>query len=87
MSEVKTINFNDKVYKIEDLTDRAKEGFNFLFKLQEDIQNQSYELQKTQAAQTEMLTKVKKILEEDKILEAKPEPEPEPAPEPEPEDA
>ena len=71
MSELKTINFDGKVYEIKNLTDKAKEGFNFLVKLQEDIQKQTYELQKTQAAQKEISATVKQILEEDETPELK----------------
>lgn len=64
---IKTINFDGKGYKVEDLTPRVVEGFNMLVKLQQELANISYELKKCQSAQVKTSEELKVAIEEDKI--------------------
>jgi hypothetical protein len=69
--EVKELNFNGKVYAIDDLTIRAKEGFNLLLKVQAKVNELASDLKVQQAAQIQLTADVQQILEEDKIEEVK----------------
>jgi hypothetical protein len=74
--QIKTINFDNQNYNIEDLTPRAIEGFNMLIKLNQELADITYQLKKCQAAQVHTSEELKGIIEEDKIkpvVEDKPE--------------
>ena len=74
--QIKTINFENENYKIEDLTPRVIEGFNMLIKLNQELADITYQLKKCQAAQVHTSEELKVIIKEDKIspvVEDKPE--------------
>lgn len=66
-SQIKTVNFENENYKIEDLTPRAIEGFNMLIKLNQELADVTYQLKKCQAAQVHTSQELKNIIKEDKI--------------------
>ena len=70
--QIKTIDFDGVKYVVEELTPRIIDGFNMLIKLQNEIAEQSYQLRKSQAAQTGLSVELKENLVADKI-EAVPE--------------
>jgi len=67
--EIQTVSLDGAKYGVEDLTPRVIEGFNMLVKLQAEIKEQAYEMQKLDAAQTVTIAQVKQFLKEDKIKE------------------
>ena len=67
--EIQTVSLDGAKYGVKDLTPRVIEGFNMLVKLQAEIKEQAYEMQKLDAAQTVTIAQVKQFLKEDKIKE------------------
>jgi len=65
--QIKTIDFDGVKYVVEELTPRIIDGFNMLIKLQNEIAEQSYQLKKSQAAQTGLSVELKENLAADKI--------------------
>ena len=65
--QIRTIDYDGIKYAVEDLPPRIIDGFNMLIKLQNDIAEQSYQLKKSQAAQTGLSIELKNNLEEDKV--------------------
>ena len=66
-NEIKTVTFDDKEYDIQDLTPRAIEAFNVLFKGQQNLNNLAMDVKLTQASIAALNGELKTILEEDKI--------------------
>jgi len=66
-NEIKTITFDDNEYDIQDLTPRAIEAFNVLFKGQQNLNNLAMDVKLTQASIAALNGELKTILEEDKI--------------------
>ena len=62
-NEIKTIN----EYDIQDLTPRAIEAFNVLFKGQQNLNNLAMDVKLTQASIAALNGELKTILKEDKI--------------------
>ena len=65
--QIRTIDYDGVKYAVEDLPPRIIDGFNMLIKLQNDIAEQSYQLKKSQAAQTGLSIELKNNLAEDKV--------------------
>ena len=65
--QIKTIDYEGVKYAVEDLPPRVIDGFNMLIKLQNEIAEQSYQLKKSQAAQTGLSIELKKNIVEDKV--------------------
>ena len=65
--QIKTIDYEGVKYAVEDLPSRVIDGFNMLIKLQNEIAEQSYQLKKSQAAQTGLSIELKKNIVEDKV--------------------
>jgi hypothetical protein len=68
--KIETIDYDGVKYAIEDLPPRIIEGFKMLIKLQNEIVEQSYQLKKSQAAQTGLSMELKKNIVEDKVKPA-----------------
>ena len=66
-NEIKTVTFDDNEYDIQDLTPRAIEAFNVLFKGQQNLNNLAMDVKLTQASIAALNGELKTILEEDKI--------------------
>lgn len=66
-NNVQEINFNGNKYVIEDLTPRAIEGFNTLFKAQQKLSDLTMEVKIVQGGHNHISAELQKILEEDKI--------------------
>lgn len=66
-NEIKTINFDGQEYDIADLTPRAVEGFNVLFKGQQNLNNLAIDVKLAQAGISALSGDLKTILKEDKI--------------------
>ena len=71
MSEIEKVTLDGITYKVDDLTPRIKELFNFTIKLQDDLQEKAYELKKTENARKESMRELKGVIQEDKIPEYK----------------
>lgn len=67
MSEIEKVTLDGITYKVDDLTSKVKELFNFTIKLQDDLQEKAYELKKTENARKESMRELKEAIEEDKI--------------------
>lgn len=65
--KIETINFDGSSYDVGALTPRVLEGFNMLVRVQQDVQEQSYQLKKSQAAQGTIAVEIKGMINEDKI--------------------
>ena len=65
--KIETINFDGEAYTVEDLTPRVIDGFNTLVRLQQDVQEQAYQLKKSQSAQGAISVEIKAMINEDKI--------------------
>ena len=65
--EQKTVTFDDNEYDIQDLTPRAIEAFNVLFKGQQNLNNLAMDVKLTQASIAALNGELKTILKEDKI--------------------
>jgi len=66
-NEIKTINFNGEEYDITDLTPRAVEALNVLFKGQQNLNSLAMDVKLAQAANANITAELSAILEEDKI--------------------
>ena len=66
-NEIKTVTFDDNEYDIQDLTPRAIEAFNVLFKGQQNLNNLAMDVKLTQERIAALNGELKTILEEDKI--------------------
>ena len=71
MSEIEKVTLDGITYKVDDLTSKVKELFNFTIKLQDDLQEKAYELKKTENARKESMRELKEAIQEDKIPEFK----------------
>ena len=71
MSEIEKVTLDGITYKVDDLTPKVKELFNFVVKLQEDLQEKAFELKKTENARKESMAELKAAIAEDKIPEYK----------------
>jgi hypothetical protein len=65
--EPQVLNFDGEAYNVEDLTPRAATEFNYLFRLQNELNELAYQLKKCQSAQNLASANIKNILKEDKI--------------------
>ena len=65
--EPQVLNFEGEAYNVEDLTPRAATEFNYLFRLQNELNELAYQLKKCQSAQNLASSNIKNILKEDKI--------------------
>ena len=66
-NEIKTINFNGEEYDITDLTPRAIEALNVLFKGQQNLNELAMSVKLAQAANAGITVELNAILKEDKI--------------------
>ena len=66
-NEIKTINYNGEEYDIADLTPRAVEAFNVLFKGQQNLNELATSVKLAQAANAGITVELNAILKEDKI--------------------
>ena len=66
-NEIKTINYNGEEYDIADLTPRAVEAFNVLFKGQQNLNELATSVKLAQAANAGITVEINAILKEDKI--------------------
>ena len=66
-NEIKTINYNGEEYDIADLTPRAVEAFNVLFKGQQNLNELAMSVKLAQAANASITAELNAILKEDKI--------------------
>ena len=66
-NEIKTINFNGEEYDITDLTPRAVEALNVLFKGQQNLNSLAIDVKLAQAANANITAELSAILKEDKI--------------------
>ena len=66
-NEIKTINFDGEENDISDLTPRAIESFNVLFKGQQNLNNLAIDVKLAQAGISALSGDLKTILKEDKI--------------------
>jgi len=66
-NEIKTINYNGEEYDIADLTPRAVEAFNVLFKGQQNLSELAINVKLAQAANAGVSAELNAILKEDKI--------------------
>ena len=66
-NEIKTINYNGEEYDIADLTPRAIEAFNVLFKGQQNLNELAMSVKLAQAANAGITAEINAILKEDKI--------------------
>ena len=71
MKEIEKVTLDGITYKVDDLTPKVKELFNFTIKLQDDLQEKAYELKKTENARKEAMRELKEAIKEDKIPEFK----------------
>ena len=62
-----TVDFDGNTYAVEDLTHGVIDKFNMLIKLQNEISEQSYQLKKSQAAQTSLSLALRENIEADKL--------------------
>ena len=66
-NEIKTINFNGSEYDIADLTPRAIDSLNVLFKGQQNLSNLAIDVKLAQASVASVTADLEAILKEDKI--------------------
>ena len=66
-NEIKTINFNGSEYDIADLTPRAIDSLNVLFKGQQNLSNLAMDVKLAQASVANVTADLETILKEDKI--------------------
>ena len=67
MSEIEKVTLDGITYKVDDLTPKVKELFNFTIKLQDDLQEKAFEFKKTENARKESMRELKEAITEDKI--------------------
>ena len=63
----KSLNFDGKVYHVEDLTPRAADGFTPLVRVSQEVNELAYQIRVKQAAEKQLQIEVKQILKEDKV--------------------
>ena len=61
------INFDGDDYNVQDLTPRVANEFNTLFRIQNELNDLSYQIKKCQAAQTVITEGLKEDIKEDKV--------------------
>ena len=61
------INFDGDDYNVQDLTPRVANEFNTLFRIQNELNDLSYQIKKCQAAQTVITEGLKEAIKEDKV--------------------
>jgi hypothetical protein len=61
------INFDGDDYNVQDLTPRVANEFNTLFRIQNELNDLSYQIKKSQAAQTVITEGLKEAIKEDKV--------------------
>jgi hypothetical protein len=61
------ITFNGDDYNVQDLTPRVANEFNTLFRIQNELNDLSYQIKKCQAAQTVLTEGLKEAIKEDKV--------------------
>jgi hypothetical protein len=61
------INFDGDDYNVQDLTPRVANEFNTLFRIQNELNDLSYQIKKCQAAQTIITEGLKEAIKEDKV--------------------
>ena len=61
------INFDGDDYNVQDLTPRVANEFNTLFRIQNELNDLSYQIKKCQAAQTIITEALKEAIKEDKV--------------------
>jgi len=66
-NELKTINFDGEEYDIADLTPRAVECLNVLFKGQQNLNELAMSVKLAQAANAKVTEELQAVLKEDKI--------------------
>jgi len=66
-NEIKTINFNGSEYDIADLTPRAIDSLNVLFKGQQNLSNLAIDVKLAQASVASVTADLEAILKEDRI--------------------
>tara|TARA_X000001382_G_scaffold34684_1_gene22874 strand:- start:49 stop:339 length:291 start_codon:yes stop_codon:yes gene_type:complete len=65
--EPQNINFDGDDYNVQDLTPRVANEFNTLFRIQNELNDLSYQIKKCQAAQTVITEGLKEAIKEDKV--------------------
>ena len=66
-NKIKEINFDGKVYLIEDLTPRIIDSLSVLFNAQQEANKKASELSIFQAAQSAITENIRSFIKEDKI--------------------
>ena len=66
-NKIKEINFDGKVYLIEDLTPRIIDSLSVLFNAQQEANKKATELSIFQAAQSAITENIRSFIKEDKI--------------------
>ncbi len=61
------INFDGDDYNVQDLTPRVANEFNTLFRIQNELNDLSYQIKKCQAAQTVITEGLREAIKEDKV--------------------
>ena len=61
------INFDGDDYNVQDLTPRVANEFNTLFRIQNELNDLSYQIKKCQAAQAVITEGLKEAIKEDKV--------------------
>ena len=61
------IKFDGDDYNVQDLTPRVANEFNTLFRIQNELNDLSYQIKKCQAAQTIITEALKEAIKEDKV--------------------
>jgi len=61
------INFDGDDYNVQDLTPRVANEFNTLFRIQNELNDLSYQIKKCQAAQTIITEGLREAIKEDKV--------------------
>ena len=70
-NEIKTVTFDDNEYDIQDLTPRAIEMFNVVFKAQQNLNNLAMDVKLTQASISALNSDLKTILKDDLFIYSK----------------
>ena len=63
MSEIEKVTLDGITYKVDDLTPRVKELFNFTIKLQDDLQEKAYALYQRKRLSYEYLKRIQNLME------------------------
>lgn len=65
--KIETITFQNETYKAEDLNEQAVQHFNILLKMQNELNEQQFQVSKTNIALETMQERFKELLDELKI--------------------